>query len=376
MAKANVTCDICLIEITNDTKHIERHTLGNKHQRLLELILKKYILESWNFQWIKNNNTFVCLTCLEPMDNNLSFKRMKRHFKSQHQPFSSSTDHSVEIFKVFRKKKYYESSEYDFEEEKKNFKTIEGPVRMVDGFGNLLGWLKLNVFPVSEHSRFFAMASILEEHGKNINRGKSKGGSRMVMYGQYENFSCGWFIHPHESLYALSEIFIQEVSKWLQISFPDVMKTLDKNLENEGLLGGEGHFGNTPFTLFSVTRDYYCSPHDDDTDYGYGFIVWFYPDGKFEVEEQPSFWLPEYNVRCTPTAGATFLLNSKTTVHCTTRPVQVGVLGIALVQKMSFMLRLKKTLENPSSKIGLAYFKAKRTYEARRVRQSVYVVNF
>ena len=94
------------------------------------------------------------------------------------------------------------------------------------------------------------------------------------------------------------------------------------------------------------------------------------------MEEQPSFWLPEYNVWCTPTAGATFLLNSKTTVHCTTRPVQVGVLGIALVQKRSFMLRLKKTLENPSSKIGLAYFKAKRTYEARRVRQSVYVVNF
>ena len=55
------------------------------------------------------------------------------------------------------------------------------------------------------------------------------------MYGQYDNHSCGWFIHPHESLYVLSEIFIQEVSKWLQISFPNVMKTLDKNFENEGL---------------------------------------------------------------------------------------------------------------------------------------------
>ena len=49
VAKPNVTCDICLIEITNDIKHIERHTLGNKHQRILELILKKYIFESWNF---------------------------------------------------------------------------------------------------------------------------------------------------------------------------------------------------------------------------------------------------------------------------------------------------------------------------------------
>ena len=176
-------------------------------------------------------------------------------------------------------------------------------------------------------------------------------------------------IHPHESLYALSEIFIQEVSKWLQISFPDVMKTFDKNFENEGLLGGDGHFVNTPFTLFSVTRDYYCCPHDDDTDYGYEFIVWFFPDGKLEVEEQPSFWISQYKVRCTPTAGAIFLLNLKTTVHCTTRPVQVGDLGIALVQKMSFMLLLKKTPENASSKIGLAYFKVKRTCEARRVRK-------
>ena len=191
----------------------------------------------------------------------------------------------------------------------------------------------------------------------------------MVMYGQYENHSCGWFIHLHKSLYVLLEIFIYEVSKWLQISFPDVIKTLDKNFENEGLLGGDGHFGNTPFTLFSVTRDYYCCPHNDDIDYGYGFIVWFFPDGKFEVEEQPSFWLPKYKVQYTPTAGATFLLNSKTIVHCTTWPVQVGVLDIALVQKMSFMLLLKKTLGNPSSKIGLAYFQAKRTYETRRIKK-------
>ena len=376
MAKANVTCDIYLIEITNAIKHIKHHTFGNKHVsnlfvpiiRILELILKKDSLESWNFQWIKSNNTFVCLICLERMDNNLSFKRMKRHFKFQHQHFLS-TDYTVAIFKVFKKKKYYGSSEYDFEEEKKNFKTMKNPVRMVDGFRNLLGVLRLNVFPVSDHSRFYAITSILKDYTKNTNRGKSKEESRMVMYGQYENLLCRGFIHPHESLYDLLEIFIQEVSKWLQILFPDVMKTLDKNFENEGLLGGDGHFGNTHFILFSVTRDYYCCPHNDDTDYGYEFIIWFFPDGKFEVEEQPSFWLPEYKVRCTPTAKTTFLLNSKTTVHCTTRSVQVGVSGIALIPKMSFMLLLKKILDNPSSKIGLAYFQVKRTYEARQVKK-------
>ena len=46
---------------------------------------------------------------------------------------------------------------------------------MVDGFRNLLGVLRLNVFPVSDHSRFYAMASILEEHRENTNRDKSQG---------------------------------------------------------------------------------------------------------------------------------------------------------------------------------------------------------
>ena len=79
---------------------------------------------------------------------------------------------------------------------------------MVDGFGNLVGILRLNVFPISDLSRFYAIAFIFEELRKETKRGKSKGGFRMVMYGQYENHLCGWFIHFDESLYVLSEIFI------------------------------------------------------------------------------------------------------------------------------------------------------------------------
>ena len=75
------------------------------------------------------------------------------------------------------------------------------------------------------------------------------------------------------------------------------------------------------------------------------------------MEEQPRLWLPEYKVRCTPTAGAAFLFNSKNIVHCTTRPVQVGVLGIAFVQKMSFMLLLKKTLDNLQTRLDWRIFK-------------------
>ena len=95
----------------------------------------------------------------------------------------------------------------------------------------------------------------------------------MVMYGQYENYSWGWFIHLQKSLYALSEIFIREVSKWLLISFPDVMKTLDKNFENEGLLGGDDHFGNTSFSLLIVIVVLMTMIPTMDMNLWYGFFL-------------------------------------------------------------------------------------------------------
>ena len=49
---------------------------------------------------------------------------------------------------------------------------MECPVHMVDEVKKLLGVLRLNIFPVSDRSRFYAMTSILKEHGKNTNRGK------------------------------------------------------------------------------------------------------------------------------------------------------------------------------------------------------------
>jgi hypothetical protein len=55
------------------------------------------------------------------------------------------------------------------------------------------------------------------------------------------------------------------------------MAKFDKILENEGLVRGVGCFADTPFTCFSMTRDYICGPHDDTIDYGYQIIVWLYP---------------------------------------------------------------------------------------------------
>lgn len=40
----------------------------------------------------------------------------------------------------------------------------------------------------------------------------------------------------------------------------------------EGLAKEDGGFAGTPFTQFSITRDYNCAPHDDPNDYGFGLF--------------------------------------------------------------------------------------------------------
>lgn len=78
-------------------------------------------------------------------------------------------------------------------------------------------------------------------------------------------------------MYALSEVFLKKMYGYLKVAFPVVMENLKNVLLTEGLDGNDGHFADTPFTCFAITRDYSCLPHDDPTDYGYGVIVWLHP---------------------------------------------------------------------------------------------------
>lgn len=143
---------------------------------------------------------------------------------------------------------------------------------MKDGIGNLVGLLKVNVIPSAQSSRLYNIKLVLKKFGKQTKRGKGKHGFKMVIYGTYKNHLCGWFVHKDGGLYALVEEFANEVCHYLKVSFMKAMIVLEKNLVNESFLDGEGCFTSTPFTLFSITRDYFCTHHNDDNDYGYGFI--------------------------------------------------------------------------------------------------------
>jgi hypothetical protein len=117
------------------------------------------------------------------------------------------------------------------------------------------------------------------------------------------------------SLYSLSESFASKVGAFFEAVFPASMKSFYKNLEKEGLPKEEGCIGQTPFTCFSITRDYTYGLYDDDSDYGYGIILWLYPDGNFEVSKSSSFWLNEYKVMLKPPQTSAMLINAARTVH-------------------------------------------------------------
>jgi hypothetical protein len=48
------------------------------------------------------------------------------------------------------------------------------------------------VIPKTHIKELYGMASILEQLGKPIKRGKRISGSKMVMYGMFEHAQMGW----------------------------------------------------------------------------------------------------------------------------------------------------------------------------------------
>lgn len=48
--KPDVECDFCYVKIIDDEKQIQKYDERERHVRLRELVLKRGVLESWNFE--------------------------------------------------------------------------------------------------------------------------------------------------------------------------------------------------------------------------------------------------------------------------------------------------------------------------------------
>ena len=64
------------------------------------------------------------------------------------------------------------------------------------------------------------------------------------------------------------------VSACLEASYLGIFQHLQNVVQNEGFHNGEVVVERSPFTSFSITRDYNCRPHLDQDDYDLRFIIW------------------------------------------------------------------------------------------------------
>jgi transposase len=72
------------------------------------------------------------------------------------------------VSKVFKKKKNYLSSDYDFEKDKENFEDIGGPIHLKEIIGNCVGVLHLKIIPDGVSKELYKIASIVEKNGRPI----------------------------------------------------------------------------------------------------------------------------------------------------------------------------------------------------------------
>ena len=80
--------------------------------------------------------------------------------------------------------------------------------------------------------------------------------------------------HKVQDCYKVSEEFASFLSERLKGVFPTVFEQLERIKEAESCDGGDACIGASPFTCFTVTRDYNYKPHVDKDDYDIGFIIW------------------------------------------------------------------------------------------------------
>lgn len=228
----------------------------------------------------------------------------------------------------------------------RTYEVIERPIRLVEDspIPNFICDLRNNVFSKDELLIITKATSYLEREGNNVERSKNKLGTRMTAFGmRYASGDLGRYKHRKKDCYKVSEELATFISKRLKCIFPTVFEQLEKIKEGEGFVSSEASIGFSPFTSFSITRDYNCKPHIDKDDYDLGFIIWIQEGGDPEGNYQAEFVFPEVKLKFYPCHGDVLILKPNSTYHCTRRlQAQKKQLGVAFFQKASLFRQLSK----------------------------------
>ena len=210
--------------------------------------------------------------------------------------------------------------------------------------GKITGMVLFNSLEEKMCEESYKNLSILYKNGGIVPRGNTMGGADMVLTGwRYinETDDFGEYQHPGRSAALTNEFppellnkmganWTSKISKILQSKFSSWMNELEE-LHPNTIPDFWCRVGRSPFSLLSITKNYYVIPHIDVGDALHGFIIWF--ESNNNTGRGGEFVFPEWNIYIKPQQGTILLFDSSKIYHYTRENFGFPQIGIALVLK-------------------------------------------
>ena len=244
--------------------------------------------------------------------------------------------------------------------------------------GKVLGIVLFNNLEEKMCEESYKTLNTIYKNGGTVARGKTMGGADMVLTGwRYinETDDFGEYIHPGRSAALTNEFppgllsemgadWTSMVSKILQSNFSSWMNELEV-LHPNTIPDFWCRVGCSPFSLLSITKNYYVIPHIDVTDTLHGFIIWFQSDNN--TGRGGEFVFPEWNIYIKPQQGTILLFDSSKIYHYTRENFGFTQIGIALVLKEKVIKAACEKLRRQMGAPSVLVQQRKEEKEARKI---------
>ena len=210
--------------------------------------------------------------------------------------------------------------------------------------GKIMGMVLLNSLEEKICKQSYENLKKIYENGSIVPRGNIMGGADMVMTGwryiqEIDDF--GEYTHPGRSTTLTNKLppeLINEMGanwtsmifKILQSKFSSWINELEA-LHLKTIPDIWCRVGCSPFSLLSITKNYYVIPHIDLCDTLHGFIMWFQSSNN--IGRGGEFVFPEWNIYIRPQQGTILLFDSSKIYHYTRENFGFTQIGIALALK-------------------------------------------
>ena len=229
--------------------------------------------------------------------------------------------------------------------------------------GKIMGMVLLNSLEEKICKQSYENLKEIYENGGIVPRGNTMGGADMVMtrwrYIQ-EIDDFGEYTHPGRSTTLTNKLppeLINEMgANWTSMIFKILQSKFSSWINELEALHPKTipdiwcRVGCSPFSLLSITKNYYVIPHIDLCDTLHSFIMWFQSSNN--IGRGGEFVFPEWNIYIRPQQGTILLFDSSKIYHYTRENFGFTQIGIALALKQKVIKaaceKLKRQMAAPS----------------------------